>query len=154
MNKKIKAMIITATAVLSFNCQAIDTIEPFSCDEYANMMDKRLGLLKVLGYKNGDFATIRDLVQGDWVNKGLYNDEDRHKKFLVAQLGVIIPTFVNGEAPIYDREGNALGRVHKDSFKADLKAICDANGPEIQNGMAHAHKKYYADLEKVTKVQL
>ena len=154
MNKKIKAMIIAAAAALSFNCQAIDTIEPFSCDEYANMMDKRVGLLKVLGYKDGDFATIRDLVQGDWVNKGLYNEEDRHKKFLVAQLGVIIPAFVNGEAPIYDKDGNALGMVHKDSLKADLKAICEANGPEIQNGMAHAYKKYHEDLGKITKVKL
>ena len=154
MNKTIKAMIIAAAAVVSFNCQAIDTIEPFSCDEYANMLDKRLGLLKVLGYKNGDFATIRDLVQGDWVNKGLYNEENRHKKFIVAQLGVIIPAFVNGEAPIYDKNGNILGMVRKDSFKADIKAICDANGPTIQNGMAHAHEKYYEDLEKVTKVQL
>lgn len=154
MSKTIKAAIIAAAAVLSFNCQAIDTVEPFTCDEYANMMGKRLGLLKVLGYKDSDFATIRDLVQGDWVNKGLYNEEDRHKKFLVAQLGVIIPAFVNGEAPIYDKNGGTIGMVHKDSFKADLKAVCDANGPTIQNGMAHAHEKYYKDLEKVTKVKL
>lgn len=154
MNKTLKALIIAATATISFNCQAIDTIEPFSCDEYANMMDKRLGLLKLLGYKDSDFATVRDLVQGDWVNKGLYNEEDRDKKFLVAQLGVIIPAFVNGEAPIYDKDGNTLGMVHKDSFKADVKAICDAYGPAIQNGMAYAYEKYHGDLEKVTKVHL